>query len=126
MKALILALAVFCCPVLADQMTVGDLQKLCVSDDATAKAACRFYIWGVTEGTELAANTEKDSSGSFRGVKNKPICLPDNTSSNAIELVVKMRIGEDLMVFPKDRDTPAVAFVSAVIRRQFACQSPKR
>src|SRR4051794_26893914 len=64
------------CPVIADQMTVGDLQKLCTSDDEVIKTACTFYIWGVTEGTQLAANSEKDSSGNFREVKDKPICLP--------------------------------------------------
>jgi hypothetical protein len=113
------------CPVIADQMTVGDLQKLCTSDDEAIKTACTFYIWGVTEGTQLAANSEKDSSGNFREVKDKPICLPESTSMKAVELVVKMSIGEDLMVFPKDRELPAVSFVAGVIRTKFACQKRK-
>ena len=60
--------------VVGAQMTVGDLQKLCTSSDEGDKVACTFYILGVTEGTSLASNSVKDSSGEFREIKNKPIC----------------------------------------------------
>jgi hypothetical protein len=123
-RVLLLAAATSCA-VMGGQMTVGDLQKLCTSSDEGDKVACTFYILGVTEGTSLAANSVKDSSGEFREIKNKPICIPEGISGTALELVVKMSIGEDLMVFPADRDMPAVSFVSAVIRSKFSCQKSK-
>src|ERR1017187_6558628 len=95
-RVLLLAAATSCA-VMGGQMTVGDLQKLCTSSDEGDKVACTFYILGVTEGTSLAANSVKDSSGEFREIKNKPICVPDGISGKALELVVKMSIGEDLM-----------------------------
>jgi hypothetical protein len=107
-------------------MTAGDLLKMCTSSDEGDKTACTFYILGVTEGAELAANVVKDSSGVFRELKDKPICVPENLSSKALELVVRMSIGEDLAVFPQDRDGSAVSFVSAVIRTKFPCRKPNK
>jgi hypothetical protein len=117
--------ALFSLPALAEQMTVGDLEKLCTSADDVSKTACRFYILGVTEGTSLATSAVADASGQFRELKDKPICVPEELSGAALELVVKMTIGEDLMVFPEDRKLTAVGFLSAVIRKKFPCQKPK-
>jgi hypothetical protein len=43
----------------------------------------------------------------------------------AMELVVKIKMGEDLAVFPQDRDLPAVSFVVAVIADKFPCSKAK-
>jgi len=107
----------------AGQMTVGDLLKMCTSTDAGDKVACTFYILGVTQGANLIATTTKGASGEFRGIKEKPFCVPDDISSKALELVVRMKMGEDLAVFPKDSELPAVSFVVAVINKNFPCQS---
>jgi Rap1a immunity proteins len=112
-------------PAMAGQMTVGDLEKLCTSSDDVDKTACRFYILGVTEGTSLAASTVEDKSGVFHELKDKPFCVPEDVSGAALELVVKMKMGEDLMVFPKDRELSAVSFVAAVIRKNFRCPKSK-
>jgi hypothetical protein len=42
-----------------------------------------------------------------------------------MELTIKIRMGEDLAVYPEDRDLPAVSFVTAVIPKQFPCQNTK-
>jgi hypothetical protein len=42
-----------------------------------------------------------------------------------MELTLKMKMGEDLAVYPKDRDMLAVSFVTAVIFKQFPCQKKK-
>jgi hypothetical protein len=42
-----------------------------------------------------------------------------------MELVTKMKMGEDLAVFPKDRELPAVSFVIAIIAHEFPCKKPK-
>jgi Rap1a immunity proteins len=111
-----------CCHAGAAQMTVGDLLKMCTSDDAGDKVACTFYILGVTEGASLVATSAKGPSGEFREIKDKPFCVPADISSAALELVVRMKIGEDLAVFPKDGDLPAVSFVVAVISKNFPCK----
>jgi len=106
----------------AAQMTIGDLLKMCTSTDAGDNVACTFYILGVSQGANLVATTAKDPSGEFREIKNKPFCLPDDISSKALEFVVRMKIGEDLAVFPKDGELPAVSFVVAVINKNFPCR----
>jgi len=109
----------------AAQMTIGDLLKMCTSTDAGDNVACTFYILGVTQGANLVATTVKGPSGEFRETKDKPFCVPDDISSKALELVVRMKMGEDLAVFPKDGELPAVSFVVAVINKNFPCQSKK-
>lgn len=52
------------------------------------KCAANRSETGVTEGTQLAANTEKDVSRNFREVREKPICVPEGVSTKAVELVV--------------------------------------
>jgi hypothetical protein len=41
-----------------------------------------------------------------------------------MELTVKM-MGQDLAVYPKDRDMRAVSFVMGVIAHEFPCQKGK-
>jgi len=59
--------------------------------------------------------------GRFR----KPFCVPEGLSSTAMELVVKMKMGEDLAVFPADREMPAVSLVLPIIVHEFTCKKPK-
>jgi hypothetical protein len=42
-----------------------------------------------------------------------------------MELTIKTWMGADLAVYPKDRDMPAVSFVTAMIAKQFPCQKTK-
>jgi hypothetical protein len=79
-------------------MTVGDLQEFCTASDDGDKSACRFFIFGVAQGLRLAAATLGDKTR---------YCIPDDLSAGAMELAVKLAIGQDLMVFPKDRDLEA-------------------
>jgi hypothetical protein len=116
---------VFCFPAAAAQMTLGDLSTLCVSSTESDKSACRFYILGVFEGAQIAGGTVQDKSGSLQEAKDKRFCVPEGLTSAAMELSIKMKMGEDLEVFPKDRDMPAVSFVTAVIGTQFPCQKTK-
>ena len=119
----LLAMVVSCSA--AEQMKVGDLYKMCTSSNPTDKTACRFYVLGVFEGVDLGAGTVRDASGTFRERKASPYCVPEGLSSAAMELIVKMKMGEDLAVFPQDRETPAVSFITSVIATQFPCQKAK-
>lgn len=100
----------------ADPMTAGDLQEICLGSDAESKAACRFYILGVTQGIGAGMNI---ADGKTKG--NRP-CVPENTSGSALELAVKMKMGKDLMVFPDDRKLDASGFVAAILVHTFPCQ----
>ena len=69
--------------------------------------------------------TVQDKSGRLQDAKDKRFCVPEGLDSFAMELAVKMKMGEDLAVFPKDRDMPAVSFVTAVMFKQFPCEKTK-
>ena len=124
--ACIFMLGTFLCyPAAAAQMKLGDLYKLCTSSNEGDKNACRFYILGVFEAAQMVGETEQDKSGILQEAKDKRFCVPEGLTSAAMELTVKMKMGEDLAVFPEDRDMPAVSFVTAVIFKQFPCQKTK-
>ena len=116
---------VLCYPAAAEQMKLADLYKLCTSSNEVDKIACRFYILGVFEGAQMVGETMQDKSGSLQEAKDKRFCVPEGLTSAAMELTIKMKMGEDLAVFPKDSDMPAVSFVTAVIDQQFPCQKTK-
>ena len=124
--ACIFMLGTFLCyPAAAAQMKVGDLYKLCTSSNEGDKNACTFYILGVFEGAQIGGETVQDKSGNLQEAKDKRFCVPEGLTSAAMELTVKMKMGADLAVYPEDRDMPAVAFVTAVIAKQFPCQKTK-
>jgi len=114
-----------CCPAAASQMTLGDLHKLRTSSNEGDKSACRFYILGVFEGAQMVGGIVQDKSGNFQEAKDKRFCVPEGLTSAAMELAVKLKMGEDLAVFPEDRNMPAVSFVTAVMLKQFPCQKTK-
>ena len=100
-------------------MTAGDLQQICVGSSAESKAACRFFILGVVQGLDVGMNI---ADGKTQG--GRP-CVPENTSGSALELAVKMKLGEDLMVFPDDRKLDASGLVGGIIVHTFPCRKPK-
>jgi Rap1a immunity proteins len=99
-------------------MTAGDLQEICTDSSAESKAACRFYLLGITQGVSMGMNI---ADGKTEG--GRP-CIPENLSSFAIELAVKIKIGQDLMVFPDDRKLDASGVVGASLVSTFPCRKP--
>jgi hypothetical protein len=93
-------------------MTVGDLQEFCTASDAGSKSACQFFIYGVVQGTRLAAGVVGDKTH---------FCIPDDLSSQTMVMIVKQSIGQDLMVFPADRDLEASGFIGAAMQKAFPC-----
>ena len=100
----------------ADIMTVGNLQEFCTASDDGSKNACGFFIFGVAQGLRLAATTLGDKTH---------YCIPDDLSAAAMELAVKLAIGQDLMIFPADRDLEASGFVGAALMKSFPCAKQK-
>jgi hypothetical protein len=111
--ALILSLVLFGAPAIAGQITVGDLHEICSGTDYESRAACRFYILGVTEGAGLGAGVAK-APASF--------CIAPDISSVELMDVVEKAINNDLTLFPKDRDLAASGFIGAVINDAFPCK----
>jgi len=122
MAGILLLGTLLCDPATAAQMTLGDLYKLCTSANEGDKSACTFYILGVFEGAALAGGTMRDKNGNFQEGKDKRFCVPEGLTGAAMELAVKTKMGADLAVYPKDREMPAVSFVTALIAQQFPCQ----
>jgi hypothetical protein len=99
-------------------MTAGDLEQLCIGSSAEAKAACRFYLLGVTQGVNLRMSI---ADGKTQG--GRP-CVPENLTGAGIELAVKTKLGSDLMVFPDDRKLEASGVVGAILVATFPCSKP--
>jgi hypothetical protein len=130
MRSTALLLLIFCCsPIVgmtqsqraaADEkaMTAGDLQEICIGSSAESKAACRFYLLGITQGVSMGMSI---ADGKTQG--GRP-CVPENLSASAIELAVKIKMGQDLMVFPDDRQLDASGVVSAILVSTFPCRKP--
>lgn len=99
-------------------MTAGDLQQICIDSRAESKAGCRFYLLGITQGISMGMGIADGKTQMGRP------CVPDNLSASAIELAVKMKLGEDLMVFPDDRKLDASGVVGAIFVSTFPCRKP--
>ena len=100
-------------------MTGGDLQQMCVAQDDANKTGCRLYILGVTQGITAGMNIADGKT-----IGGRP-CIPDNISGQALEPVVKMKLGADLTVFPADRKEDASGLIAGVIVSSFACSKAK-
>ncbi len=100
-------------------MTGGDLQEICTNSSAESKAACRFYILGITQGVSMGMSI---ADGKTKG--GRP-CIPDNTSGSALELAVKMKLGQDLMVYPEDKKLDAAGLIGAILVNTFPCQKAR-
>jgi hypothetical protein len=99
-------------------MTAGDLQEICIGSSPETKAACRFYLLGIAQGIPLGMGI---ADGKTQG--GRP-CIPENLSAAAIELAVKMKMGQDLMVYPDDRKLDASGLVGAILVSTFPCRKP--
>ena len=106
-------IALFGAPAIAGQITVGDLHEICSGTDYESRAACRFYILGVTEGAGLGAAVAKAPAG---------FCIAPDLSSVALMEAVEKAIKDDLTLFPKDRDLAASGFIGTVVKDSFPCR----
>jgi preprotein translocase subunit SecG len=97
-------------------MNGGDLQDICTSSSAEAKAACRFYILGVTQGITMGMSI---ADGKTHG--GRP-CIPDDTPGSALELAVKTKLGQDLMVYPEDKKLEASGLIGGILVSTFPCR----
>ena len=64
-----------------------------------------------------------DEHRRWKDSRGRP-CIPENLSASAIELAVKMKMGQDLMVFPDDHKLDASGLVGAILVSTFPCRKP--
>jgi hypothetical protein len=95
-------------------MSAGDLQQLCTGTDHVSVNVCRVYILGVTEGISLGMKLAAGKTASGRP------CVPRDISGDALELVVKTKLGT--LSSPTDRDADASRFIGAALGAAFPCQ----
>lgn len=100
-------------------MTAGDLQQICIDHSAESRAACHFYLVGIARGISMGIDI---ADGKLQ--EGRRPCIPDDLSGSAIELAVKMKLGEDLMVFPDDRKLDASGVVGGILVSAFPCRQP--
>jgi hypothetical protein len=103
----------------ADTMKVSDLEGICKTNNDT----CRFFIWGFAQGfgtREVLA--DQRVNGQF--VNRKPVlfCLPETETINTLTLRFKLKLAEDLVVFPNDRSEEATGFAAGILITLFPCK----
>jgi hypothetical protein len=107
-------------PASAKEMTAGDLQQICSSTNWDVDAPCRFYIMGIVQGINIGLGMADGKVAS-----GKP-CIPDDVQDSKFEMLVKAKLGADLMVNPGDKDLPASSLVGAVIATTFPCNKARQ
>lgn len=100
-------------------ITAGDLAGICSASDAESKAVCHAYILGVTEGVQLGMSIADGKTDGGRP------CIPQDLSDSALDLVVKMKLGADLMVYPSDRRLDASGVIGGILVSTFPCHRPR-
>ena len=100
-------------------MTVADLQEFCTASDEGSKSACRFYIYRIVQGARLAAGVAGDKT---------QFCIPDDLSSPAMEMIVKLAIGPRFDALSRRSGLGGIRFVGAAIQKAFPCnrRAPRR
>lgn len=49
-------------------------------------------------------------------------CIPEDISGSALELAVKMKLGQVLMVYPDDKKLDASGLIGAILVQTFPCR----
>ena len=103
----------------AESMKVLDLEEMC----KTNNDACRFFVWGFAQGFGMRETlADQRINGQF--VNRKPVlfCLPETETMNTLTLRFKLKLAEDLAVFPNDRTAEATGFAAGILITLFPCK----
>ncbi len=97
----------------SEQVSVGELRDYCSARDEASKNACRFFILGVAQGAGLAAGEARDRTH---------FCIPEDSSTDELLMVVKRAMAKDLAAFPRDLNKQAVSLVGAAMMQAYPCR----
>jgi hypothetical protein len=104
----------------ADTMKVSDVENICRTNNDT----CKFFIFGLAQGLSIreSMSDQVTPNGQYRERKPVLFCLPENVSANVLMMAFKVKVAEDLAVFPDDRNLEGPGFSVGVLLRLFPCQ----
>lgn len=113
-------------PVLADTMKASDVENICRTNNDT----CKFFIFGLAQGLSIRESMSDQVTPNGQYVDRKPVlfCLPENITTDALMMAFKIKVAEDLAVFPDDRNLEGPGFSAGVLLHLFPCKMspPKR
>jgi hypothetical protein len=127
MRTLVLTLIAFALslmaavePAQADTMKVSDVENIC----RTNNDACKFFIFGLAQGLSIRESMSDQVKPNGQYADRNPVlfCLPENITTDALMLAFKIKVAEDLAVFPNDRDLEGPGFSAGVLLHLFPCQ----
>jgi hypothetical protein len=107
-------------PAQADTMKVSDVENTC----RTNNDACKFFIFGLAQGLSIRESMSDQVTPNGQYADRKPVlfCLPENITTNALMMAFKIKVAEDLAVFPNDRDLEGPGFSAGVLLHLFPCK----
>lgn len=103
------------------EMTAGDLYALCTSADQNASTACRFYVLGVVQGTEMGDGAYMAANRQLLERRKTILCLSEGVSQSQMVSFVRDALKIDLIAYPGDKELPATSLIVAAMNRKFPC-----
>ena len=120
LMALAVSLVAAAEPVRADMMKVSDVENICRTNSDT----CKMFIFGLAQGMSIreSMSDQKTPNGQYADRKPVLFCLPENITTDALMMAFKIKVAEDLAVFPNDRALEGLGFSAGVLLHLFPCK----
>jgi hypothetical protein len=120
LMALAVSLVAAAEPVQVDTMKVSDVENICRTNNDT----CRLFIFGLAQGLSIRESMSDQVTPNGQYADRKPVlfCLPENITTDALMMAFKIKVAEDLAVFPNDRDLEGPGFSAGVLLHLFTCK----
>jgi hypothetical protein len=120
LMALAVSLVAAAEPVQVDTMKVSDVENICRTNNDT----CRLFIFGLAQGLSIRESMSDQVTPNGQYADRKPVlfCLPENITTDALMMAFKIKVAEDLAVFPNDRDLEGPGFSAGVLLHLFPCK----
>jgi hypothetical protein len=99
----------------SDELSAGDLYDYCRADHPVGQMACKLYLRGAVDGLKMAAEALGDT---------QMFCIPDLSDKQLSALFVANG-QNDFLVFPADKNEPAISMVAALMAEHFKCGEAK-
>jgi hypothetical protein len=104
----------------ADTMKASDIENICRTNNDT----CRLFIFGLAQGLSIRETMSDHLTPGGQYAERKPVlfCLPPDVTMTAIVMAFKIKVAEDLAVFPNDRDLEGPGFAAGILLHLFPCK----
>ena len=104
----------------AGTMKASDVENICRTNNDT----CKLFIFGLAQGLSIRETMSDRVTPSGQYADRKPVlfCLPENITTDALMMAFKIKVAEDLAVFPDDRNLDGPGFSAGVLLHLFPCK----